>query len=1069
MVSGQNNKTYSKDEVFHNRDLLLALSRVAQASQKARTAEDFYDALGTEIKSLGGEVALLLLSEDARSLVLKFASYSSKSILIGEKVTGIITKDYQFEILPESIYARKLASGHAEFVHWDRNHIADAMPEGIRFLADQIISIFHFDNSILAPLRVEEGTLGLMVVSGMALAEEDAPAMDSFAGQVAAGLHTLHLMQKLQAELAERRRAEQALKESDEKIHALLDAIPDLYFVLSLEGVFLDYHVADGVSLYAAPETFMGKNIRDVLPSEMVQIYFLNLEKAKQSGGDQLFEYSFNMPKGSRYFEAHLAVYQSNKVLCLVRDVTERKHVDEKIQQAQKYFQALIENAPDGISVVGDDGKITYASPSALRMFGYDLDEVAGVNPVELVHPDDIHIVLTAINDVIQTPEYKPVIEYRYKHRNGVWHWVESIFSNLLAEPSVQAVVINFRDISDRKNAEAKMYLQSAALDAAANSIVITDRQGFVEWANSAFENLTGFSKEEAIGKNQRDLVKSGRQSREFYHEMWEKITSGEVWRNELINRHKDGHLYYEEMTITPLRGEDGEINHFIAVKQEITERKQAEDALHRQIENLNDLYRLTVVLGQISKVEDLYQAALDSLYNTLGVDRASILLFDEDGVMRFKAWRDLSDGYRQRAQGHSPWSQDSQNPQPVLVADVEEEPSLETLRPVILGEGIRSLGFIPLIHQDKLLGKFMLYFNAPHVFSREEVQMAQTIAHHVVIAIARQQAEQELAESERHYRLLAERMADVVWIVDLKSLKFRYISPSVTKMLGYSVAEMQNLRFEDFIDSHSFSRMMEGTPQRIEAFQSGDPSAVTKSEMIDHRTRDGALIHTEAMTTFVRNEKDEIEVIGVSRDITERQLANEELHWLNQSLENTNRELHQMFAHEQVLARTDSLTNLYNRRHFFDLANHEFNAGVRYQRPLTIILFDIDGFKHVNDHFGHIMGDRILTQIAQVASAQVRGVDILARYGGDEFIILLPQTLSQQAFVVAERIRVEVESLKMESETGTLQVTLSIGIAEMLQEPQDRSVEDVIRRADQALYQVKNTGRNHTTIYSEE
>jgi diguanylate cyclase (GGDEF)-like protein len=170
------------------------------------------------------------------------------------------------------------------------------------------------------------------------------------------------------------------------------------------------------------------------------------------------------------------------------------------------------------------------------------------------------------------------------------------------------------------------------------------------------------------------------------------------------------------------------------------------------------------------------------------------------------------------------------------------------------------------------------------------------------------------------------------------------------------------------------------------------------------------------------------------------------------------------MFAHEQELARVDGLTGIYNRRYFFELATREFSATIRYQRPLTIILFDIDDFKLVNDNFGHAYGDTILIQIAQIAIAQVRDVDVLARYGGDEFIILLPETDSEHAFIIAERIRESVASTNV----GPFIITLSIGVAETVHAPQDQLVEDIIRRADKALYLAKQKGRNNTVIFTE-
>ncbi|MBK8783840.1 MAG: PAS domain S-box protein [Anaerolineales bacterium] len=120
------------------------------------------------------------------------------------------------------------------------------------------------------------------------------------------------------------------------------------------------------------------------------------------------------------------------------------------------------------------------------------------------------------------------------------------------------------------------------ALEAAANTIVITDRRGVIQWANSSFASLTGFDPAEVVGLNPGKFIKSGKQSKEFYADLWETILAGNIWHNELINRRRDGNLYHEEMTITPLFDSEGMVNNFIAVKQDITERKQAEEALAR-------------------------------------------------------------------------------------------------------------------------------------------------------------------------------------------------------------------------------------------------------------------------------------------------------------------------------------------------------------------------------------------------------------------------------------------------------------------------------------------------------
>ena len=331
-----------------------------------------------------------------------------------------------------------------------------------------------------------------------------------------------------------------------------------------------------------------------------------------------------------------------------------------------------------------------------------------------------------------------------------------------------------------------------------------------------------------------------------------------------------------------------------------------------------------------------------------------------------------------------------------------------------------------------------------------------------------RKAAEKRLKESEKQYRLLAERIADVVWVLDLATLEFKYISSSVQNLLGHSAEELLNKHVSMVLTPSAMMAIESITPERIKRFLAGDKTSVTELYQLDHVHKDGSIIVVEVSSTFVMNENATIEAIGVTRNITERKKAEDDLRLANSSLQIAHKELQQLFEYEQILARTDGLTRLYNRRYFFELAVREFNSAIRYQRPLTLIIFDVDGFKQANDTFGHDFGDRTLVEVSKTANLQVREVDILARYGGDEFTILLPETNVEQAFLIAERIRKAVADVYIDMGGFSTFVTISMGISELSFEPQDQSIEDMIRRADQALYQAKQQGRNKVVIYSD-
>ena len=165
-----------------------------------------------------------------------------------------------------------------------------------------------------------------------------------------------------------------------------------------------------------------------------------------------------------------------------------------------------------------------------------------------------------------------------------------------------------------------------------------------------------------------------------------------------------------------------------------------------------------------------------------------------------------------------------------------------------------------------------------------------------------------------------------------------------------------------------------------------------------------------------------------------------------------------------QRLARTDSLTGLFNRRYFFEIAEKEFAKSVRYDRPLSVILFDIDLFKEINDTFGHLIGDQALAHIGKLLQKYGREADLTARYGGEEFIILLPETDCVGAKTVAERLRTLMEDLSIQDEKGMVRFTASFGVAG--KNLTTKTFDQLVGQADQALYQAKGAGRNRVVCY---
>ncbi|GAB4581046.1 MAG: hypothetical protein Fur0022_37910 [Anaerolineales bacterium] len=187
-----------------------------------------------------------------------------------------------------------------------------------------------------------------------------------------------------------------------------------------------------------------------------------------------------------------------------------------------------------------------------------------------------------------------------------------------------------------------------------------------------------------------------------------------------------------------------------------------------------------------------------------------------------------------------------------------------------------------------------------------------------------------------------------------------------------------------------------------------------------------------------------------------------------NQDLQTEIEQRKQAQEHAEHIATIDPLTGLFNRRHFFHLAESAFTKALYDTTPLCVLMFDIDHFKKVNDTYGHLIGDKVLSMASMLIRNELRASDILGRYGGEEFSVILPDTTIEQGHVVAERIRKTVEMTPLETEKGLISITLSGGVGKIFVDDSfsTLTLNVLIDRADQALYMAKQTGRNRTVIF---
>ncbi len=183
----------------------------------------------------------------------------------------------------------------------------------------------------------------------------------------------------------------------------------------------------------------------------------------------------------------------------------------------------------------------------------------------------------------------------------------------------------------------------------------------------------------------------------------------------------------------------------------------------------------------------------------------------------------------------------------------------------------------------------------------------------------------------------------------------------------------------------------------------------------------------------------------------------------LQDELRQKNRQLEEMLERVETLAIMDPLTELFNRRRFETILENEFTRTIRYKTPLTCLLIDIDYFKRVNDEFGHRAGDHVLKEMAQLIKGGIREIDTAARWGGEEFVVLLPQTKKENAQLLASRLLKIISNHQFSGIPKDDRITVSIGIASV-PDPSIDSAEKLVNSSDFAMYEAKRSGRNRVT-----
>ncbi|MBN8658034.1 MAG: PAS domain S-box protein, partial [Anaerolineae bacterium] len=388
-------------------------------------------------------------------------------------------------------------------------------------------------------------------------------------------------------DITERKRAEDDMRESERKYRDLINGMNDAVWVIDMDMRFLDVNDAAVRTLGYSRGELLSMEVSDIdsaIRMEQIRqlIDKLSVEKL------QVFETRHKAKDGREIpveVSSSLVSYMGRTVIMsIARDITDRKQAGEEVRLAQQRYQALIENAPDGIVLMDVDGRFKYASPSIKRIFGYEQDEAMASDPNSLTHPDDRQKVVNELMALIEDPSRVPTLQYRFKHKNGDWRWIESTFSNLLMQPSVGAIIINFRDIHERKLAEEALNKSQSLLKEAQRIA----RIGHIEWNDRDQELICSDEIYDIFDLPYGTVVSKDVIGQMMSIEEWERLQRLDALAiqnhadidYEFSIRTQDGSIHWLHQTGKVTYDQTGTPTRMMAIVQDISERKKSEQFL---------------------------------------------------------------------------------------------------------------------------------------------------------------------------------------------------------------------------------------------------------------------------------------------------------------------------------------------------------------------------------------------------------------------------------------------------------------------------------------------------------
>lgn len=857
-------------------------------------------------------------------------------------------------------------------------------------------------------------------------------------------------------DISERKRVEEKLAAFNRNFEAFLDQTTDFIYFKDINSRFIFCSQPMAVTTgHGNWLEMIGKHDREVFPPDTAKIY-------EEEEAPVLAEGRPLLNKIDPYYDVagRLRYVQTNKwplrdssgmitgIFGISRDITEHRKTSDALRKSEERLKTAQRIAQIGCWELDLVHNAFDWSDEIYRIFEFDPKETALSYEafLNITHPDDREAVHAAyINSLTSRTPY--TIEHRLLFPDGriklVCEQCETLYD---ADGKALRSFGTVQDITASKKIEENLRVAQKewerTFDSFTDPIMILDTNHRIVKANKAMANALRVSRLDTMGMTCYQSVHGTDGPPEWCPHV-RLLNDGQA-HSQVINEPRIGGHFL--ISVSPLHAADGTLVGSIHAARDITELKKAELLIEKYSYDLLQLLSVSRETTMTTDLASLYRVFVATAKDVLGLDGSSLMLLSDDkkhltvqDTIGLPASH-IGSFFLIEGQGLSTFVIRTKKPE--TVTDFTAETRFE-VPDIIREKNFLSALAVPMMMEDEVFGVLIGHTIARRDFSSQDICLYQQLANQATVAIQNAKNTSKIRKSEKKLRDITASLGEGVCVLDAEG-RISFMNPGAEALLGWTEAELDGKNIHDVIHPYTVA----------DVHQSWDDCPIhqvikTGKRYSSHDEmfirKNGSFIPVSVIAIPILEDNKVVAAVTSFMDISEIKKAHSALNKANQLLE--------------LQACTDSLTGICNRSKFDEMLLVELSRARRHSTPLSILMLDIDHFKNVNDTFGHHIGDIVLQELAANITKNIRMQDCFARWGGEEFILLLPHTTGEQAAQFAENCRVQIEKLRIKGLEG---ITCSFGVTELRA---DDNIFSFSKRVDAALYRAKSEGRNRVEV----